>query len=158
MHTRLFPLCDKYDEVRHSHHLINVLFFWQKHLNKHIICKNSAAAKMSVNIFWMISFSCTHCGLFLLVQTEHHRAGFTHEFVIMKFYIFPSSGVEISPGREPGWGAKELIPLRGEVEQVEQVQQTSSKLQIWVSLSHSPSLTVCIQASLQIWIIFSAVS
>lgn len=35
MHTRLFPLCDKYDEVRHSHHLINVLFFWQKHLNKH---------------------------------------------------------------------------------------------------------------------------
>lgn len=35
MHTRLFPLCDKYDEVRHSHHLINVLSFWQKHLNKH---------------------------------------------------------------------------------------------------------------------------
>lgn len=68
---------------------------------------------MSVNIFWLISFSCTHCGLFLLVQTEHHRAGFTHEFVIMKFYIFPSSGVEISPGREPGWGAKELIPLKG---------------------------------------------
>lgn len=56
MHTRLFPLCDKYDEVRHSHHLIKVFLFWQKHLNKHIFCKNSAAAKMSVNIFWMISF------------------------------------------------------------------------------------------------------
>lgn len=68
---------------------------------------------MSVNIFWMISFSCTHCGLFLLVQTEHHRAGFTHEFVIMKFYIFPSSGVEISPGRETGLRSKRAHSSEG---------------------------------------------
>lgn len=68
---------------------------------------------MSVNILWMISFSCTHCGLFLLVQTEHHRAGFTHEFVIMKFYIFPSSGVEISPGRETGLRSKRAHSSEG---------------------------------------------